>query len=34
MMKKLSGVNNKDIFNIALEEAKAIAEEDVGFVKI
>ena len=33
MMKKLSGVNSKDIFNIALEEAKAIAEEDVGFCK-
>ena len=33
MMKKLSGVNNKDIFNIALAEAKAIAEEDVGFCK-
>jgi len=33
MMKKLSGVNNKDILNIALEEAKAIAEEDVGFCK-
>ena len=33
MMKKLSGVNNKDILNIALDEAKAIAEEDVGFCK-
>ena len=33
MMKKLSGVNNKDRLNIALEEAKAIAEEDVGFCK-
>ena len=33
MMKKLSGVNNKDILNIASEEAKAIAEEDVGFCK-
>jgi methylthioribose-1-phosphate isomerase len=33
MMKKLSGVNNKDILNIALEEAKAIAEEDVNFCK-
>ena len=33
MMKKLSGVNNNDILNIALEEAKAIAEEDVGFCK-
>ena len=33
MMKKLSGVNNKDILNIALEEAKAIAEEDIGFCK-
>ena len=33
MMKKLSGVNNKDIFNIALKEAQAIAEEDVEFCK-
>jgi len=33
MMKKLSGVNNKDILNIALEEAKTIAEEDVNFCK-
>jgi len=33
MMKKLSGVNNKDIFNIALKEAQAIAEEDVNFCK-
>ena len=33
MMKKLSGVNNKDILNIALEEAKVIVEEDVGFCR-
>jgi methylthioribose-1-phosphate isomerase len=31
MMKKLSGVNNNDILNIALNEAKAIVEEDVNF---
>ena len=33
MMKKLSGVNNNDILKIALDEAKAITEEDVGFCK-
>ena len=33
MMKKLSGVNEKDILKIALDEAKAIAEEDVSFCK-
>ena len=33
MMKKLSGVNDKDILKIALEEAKSIVEEDVGFCK-
>jgi len=33
MMKKLSGVNNSDILKIALDEAKAIAEEDVDFCK-
>ena len=33
MMKKLSGVNDKDIFKIALEEAKIITEEDVKFCK-
>jgi len=33
MLKKLSGVNDKDIFKIALNEAKAIVEEDVGFCK-
>ena len=33
MMKKLSGVNSKDIMKIALDEAKAIAEEDVEFCK-
>ncbi len=33
MMKKLSGVNEKDILKIALDEAKAIVEEDVGFCK-
>ena len=31
MMKKLSGVNEKDILKIALNEAKAITEEDVKF---
>ena len=31
MMKKLSGVNSKNILKIALEEAKTIVEEDVGF---
>ena len=33
MMKKLSGVNNNEILGIALKEAKAIVEEDVGFCK-
>ncbi len=33
MMKKLSGVNNSDILKIALNEAKAITEEDIGFCK-
>jgi len=33
MMKKLSGVNEKDILKIALDEAKAITEEDVVFCK-
>jgi methylthioribose-1-phosphate isomerase len=33
MMKKLSGVNSKEILKIALEEAKAIVEEDVDFCK-
>ena len=33
MMKKLSGVNEKDILKIALNEAKAIVEEDVIFCK-
>ena len=33
MMKKLSGVNEKDILKIALDEAKAIVEEDVSFCK-
>ena len=33
MMKKLSGVNSKEILNIAIKEAKNICEEDVGFCK-
>jgi methylthioribose-1-phosphate isomerase len=33
MMKKLSGVNDKDILKIALDEAKAITEEDEKFCK-
>ena len=33
MMKKLSGVNNKDILKIALDEAKSITEEDINFCK-
>jgi len=33
MMKKLSGVNDKDILKIALEEVKAIKEEDEKFCK-
>ena len=31
MMKKLSGVNSDQIFNIALNEAKEICEEDIKF---
>ena len=33
MMKKLSGVNDKDILKIALDEAKTITEEDEKFCK-
>ena len=33
MMKKLSGVNDKDILKIALDEAKAITKEDEKFCK-
>ena len=33
MIKKLSGVNNNDIFKIALDEAKAITDEDEKFCK-
>jgi len=33
MMKKLSGVNEKNILKIALDEAKAITEEDIKFCK-
>ncbi len=33
MMKKLSGINDKDILKIALDEANAITEEDVKFCK-
>ena len=33
MMKKLSGINDKDIMKIALNEAKAITEEDEKFCK-
>ena len=33
MMKKLSGVNDKDILKLALDEAKAITEEDEKFCK-
>jgi methylthioribose-1-phosphate isomerase len=33
MMKKLSGVNSDKILEIALKEAKAIVEEDIGFCK-
>ena len=33
MMKKLSGVNNKDIFKTALKEASEIAKEDIKFCK-
>jgi methylthioribose-1-phosphate isomerase len=31
MMKKLSGINNKEILKIALDEAKSIVDEDVVF---
>ena len=31
MMKKLSGVSNNEILKIALDEAKAICEEDIKF---
>jgi len=31
MMKKLSGINNNEIFNIALKEAKEICDEDERF---
>ena len=33
MMKKLSGVNNNENLKIAIDEAKAIVEEDVDFCK-
>jgi|TARA_B110000967_G_scaffold204148_1_gene246125 methylthioribose-1-phosphate isomerase len=33
MMKKLSGVNSNEILKIALDEVKAIIEEDVNFCK-
>ena len=33
MMKKLSGVNSKEILNIAIKEAQNICEEDVNFSK-
>ena len=33
MIKKLTGVNSKEILKIALEEAKSIVEEDVVFCK-
>ena len=33
MLKKLSGINNKEIFNIALKEAKEICDEDEKFCK-
>ena len=33
MMKKLTGVNETDILKIALDEAKAITEEDIKFCK-
>ena len=33
MMKKLTGINEKDILNVALEEATTIKEEDEGFCK-
>ncbi len=33
MMKKIKGVNSKAILTLALNEAKAICEEDIGFCK-
>ena len=33
MMKKISGINDKEILNIAIQEAKSIVEEDVSFCK-
>ena len=33
MMKKLSGINSNEVLKLALEEAKAIVEEDVTFCK-
>ena len=33
MMKKISGVNSKDILKMALDEATAIIEEDINFCK-
>ena len=33
MMKKLSSINSSEVLNIALDEAKAIVEEDVTFCK-
>tara|TARA_B100000575_G_scaffold292499_1_gene301077 strand:- start:1444 stop:2514 length:1071 start_codon:yes stop_codon:yes gene_type:complete len=33
MMKKLSGKNNNEVLKIALDEAKAIIEEDIDFCK-
>ncbi len=33
MIKKLSGVNSKEILSIAINEARAICEEDIGFCK-
>ena len=33
IMKKLTGVNDKEILKIALDEAKSIAEEDIKFCK-
>ena len=33
MMKKLSGINSNEILKTAIDEAKAICEEDVSFCK-
>ena len=33
MMKKISGINNNELLKVALNEAKAICEEDVKFCK-